>query len=66
MTPGPLHWELLLRARALDNQLYVVGAAPARNEASNYVAYGHSLIVDPWYPSMMLRNCSDTADFFWT
>ncbi|KAM8706906.1 hypothetical protein ACLKA7_011068 [Drosophila subpalustris] len=45
---GPMHWELLQRARATDNQLFVVTCAPARNNMSGYVAYGHSMIVDPW------------------
>lgn len=45
---GPLHWELLQRARATDNQLFVVTCSPARNNMSGYVAYGHSMIVDPW------------------
>ncbi|XP_060649918.1 omega-amidase NIT2-like [Drosophila nasuta] len=45
---GPMHWELLQRARAHDNQLFVVTCAPARNNMSGYVAYGHSMIVDPW------------------
>lgn len=48
MTTGPAHWELLQRARALDNQCYVVTASPARNPASKYQAWGHSSIVDPW------------------
>lgn len=47
-TTGPAHWELLLRARAVDNQLFVIGAAPAKNDASSYRSYGHSMIVDPW------------------
>ncbi|BBB91493.1 MAG TPA: carbon-nitrogen hydrolase family protein [Methylomusa anaerophila] len=45
---GPLHWELLMRARAMDNQVFVIAAAPARNDMAEYKAYGHSLIVDPW------------------
>ena len=45
---GPAHWELLMRARAVDNQVYVIGAAPALNAAAEYKAYGHSLIIDPW------------------
>ncbi|XP_030369836.1 omega-amidase NIT2-like [Scaptodrosophila lebanonensis] len=45
---GPMHWELLQRARATDNQLFVVTCSPARNNMSGYVAYGHSMIVDPW------------------
>ncbi|TMW48706.1 hypothetical protein DOY81_006189 [Sarcophaga bullata] len=48
MTTGPLHWELLQRSRANDNQLYVVTTSPARDESAEYVAYGHSMVVDPW------------------
>lgn len=48
MTTGPAHWELLLRARAVDNQVFVAGAAPARNEKASYISYGHSAVVDPW------------------
>lgn len=48
MTTGPAHWELLFRQRAVDNQCFTVGAAPARNEAAGYVSYGGSLAVDPW------------------
>eukprot|EP00171_Calliarthron_tuberculosum_P004560 IDg4560t1 len=49
MTTGPAHWELLIRARAVDNQVYVAACSPARNETdSGYVAWGHSSVVDPW------------------
>ncbi|MHB1043975.1 MAG: carbon-nitrogen hydrolase family protein [Eubacteriales bacterium] len=48
MKTGPAHWELLLRARAVDNQAYIVGAAPARDPGASYVSYGHSLVADPW------------------
>lgn len=48
MTTGPLHWELLQRARANDLQLFVGTVSPARNENSDYVAWGHSMVVDPW------------------
>jgi omega-amidase len=49
VTTGPLHWELLLRARAVDNQVYVAAISPARSEDSNaYQAWGHSSIIDPW------------------
>lgn len=40
---GPAHWELLLRARALDNQCFVAGVAPAQSECS----YGHSMLCSP-------------------
>lgn len=45
-TTGPLHWALLLRARAVDNQLYVAGVAPARNENA-YKSHGHTMFVNP-------------------
>ncbi|XP_060564425.1 omega-amidase NIT2-like [Ruditapes philippinarum] len=48
MTTGPAHWELLTRARALDNQLYVATVSPARDENASYVAWGHSSAVSPW------------------
>lgn len=45
---GPLHWELLARARAVDNQLFVALVSPARDPDASYHAYGHSIVVDPW------------------
>ncbi|KAK3095721.1 hypothetical protein FSP39_018053 [Pinctada imbricata] len=48
MTTGPAHWELLTRARAIDNQLYVATVSPARDESATYVAWGHSSVVSPW------------------
>ncbi len=48
MTTGPAHWELLLRSRALDQQAFVVGCAPARDYESGYISYGNSMIVNPW------------------
>ncbi len=48
MTTGPAHWELLFRSRALDNQVFCVGVAPALNEDASYHSYGHSIITNPW------------------
>uniref|UniRef100_UPI00358F1178 omega-amidase NIT2 isoform X2 n=1 Tax=Myxine glutinosa TaxID=7769 RepID=UPI00358F1178 len=48
MTTGPAHWELLQRARALDNQLFVATVSPARDPDASYVAWGHSMVVNPW------------------
>lgn len=48
MTTGPAHWELLARARAVDNQVYVAVVSPARDESAEYVAWGHTSVVDPW------------------
>lgn len=48
MTTGPMHWEVMFRSRAVDNQLFTVGCAPARDEKGAYVSYGNSIAVDPW------------------
>jgi len=48
MTTGPAHWELLARARSLDNQVYTALVSPARDPAASYVAWGHSLVTSPW------------------
>lgn len=47
-TTGPLHWETLIRARAIDNQCYVVATSPSQIDNPYYVAWGHSMIVNPW------------------
>ena len=48
MTTGPAHWEILFRSRALDQQIFMLGCSPARDEYASYVAYGHSILTDPW------------------
>jgi omega-amidase len=48
MTTGPVHWELLIRSRALDNQVYVAGICSARNTDATYHAWGHSTVANPW------------------
>ncbi len=45
---GPAHWNLLFRTRAVENQIYVAAASPARDNDALYQAYGHSMIIDPW------------------
>ena len=49
LTTGPLHWELLARARANDNQLYIAMCSPARTgpDVEGYKAWGESMLVDP-------------------
>mmetsp|Transcript_60106 Transcript_60106/g.82345 ORF Transcript_60106/g.82345 Transcript_60106/m.82345 type:complete len:328 (-) Transcript_60106:58-1041(-) len=47
-TTGPAHWHLLQQARAVDNQVFVLTASPARNPDSSYQAWGHSTVIDPW------------------
>jgi predicted amidohydrolase len=48
MTTGPAHWDLHFRARAVDNQVYTIGVAPARDYDSSYHSYGNSIVASPW------------------
>ncbi|HEX9063199.1 MAG TPA: carbon-nitrogen hydrolase family protein [Clostridia bacterium] len=54
---GPAHWHITFRARAVDNQLYVLAASPAKNAESKYHAYGHSMFINPW--GEVLSEASD-------
>ncbi|KAK3305198.1 carbon-nitrogen hydrolase [Chaetomium strumarium] len=45
---GKAHWEVLLRARAIETQCYVIAAAQVGRHNEKRVSYGHSMIVDPW------------------
>lgn len=48
-TTGPLHWHLLAKARAVDNEMFTILCSPARDVGGGgYQAYGHSLVVDPY------------------
>ncbi|MCP8896004.1 carbon-nitrogen hydrolase family protein [Shinella daejeonensis] len=45
---GEAHWETLLRARAIENGVYIVAAAQAGRHEDGRETFGHSMIVDPW------------------
>ncbi len=47
-TTGRAHWELLLRARAVENQAYVIAPAQGGTHENGRRTWGHSMIVDPW------------------
>jgi len=47
-TTGPAHWEVLLRARAVENTIYLAACSPAPHPGGRYPAWGHSMVVDPW------------------
>ncbi|HVN35791.1 MAG TPA: carbon-nitrogen hydrolase family protein [Casimicrobiaceae bacterium] len=47
-TTGAAHWHLLLRARAVENQCYVLAAAQGGVHPGGRRTYGHSLLIDPW------------------
>jgi predicted amidohydrolase len=45
---GQAHWETLLRARAIENQAYVIAADQFGKTEKSFECHGHSMIVDPW------------------
>jgi nitrilase len=47
-TTGKAHWELLLRARAVENQCYVLASAQGGTHPNGRRTWGHSMVVDPW------------------
>jgi predicted amidohydrolase len=47
-TTGKAHWELLLRARAVENQCYVLAAGQGGTHANGRRTWGHSMLIDPW------------------
>jgi predicted amidohydrolase len=54
-TTGRAHWELLLRARAVENQCYVIAAAQGGLHENGRRTWGHSMIVDPWGEVLAVR-----------
>jgi len=69
MTTGPAHWELLQKARAVDNQCFVLTASPARTEEpkegeegkyKHYTAWGHSTVINPW--GEVVGTCGSEED----
>lgn len=55
MATGPKHWDMTLRMRAVDNELFFVGASAARYDGFNYECWGHSAVVDPF--GDMIAQC---------
>ena len=53
---GSAHWEVLLRARAIENQCYVVAAAQGGTHENGRRTFGHSLVVDPWGEVLACRR----------
>jgi predicted amidohydrolase len=45
---GRDHWQVLLRARAIENQAFVIAPNQVGEAPPHYLSYGHSAIVDPW------------------
>ncbi|CAN8001267.1 unnamed protein product [Ixodes hexagonus] len=55
---GMAHWEVIMRARAIESQCYVVSAAQVGQHNPKRASYGHALVVDPW--GCVVAQCSDT------
>lgn len=55
-TTGEKHWELLLRARAIENQCYVLAPAQGGRHENGRRTWGHSMIVDPWGEVLAVRS----------
>lgn len=60
-TTGKDHWHVLLRARAIESQCYVLAAAQTGKHFGSRASYGHALIVDPW--GVVLAECGEGEGF---
>lgn len=58
---GKDHWEVLQRARAIENQCYVLAAGQWGHHGGPRHSYGHSMIIDPW--GLVIARCSDGEGF---
>jgi len=63
---GKVHWEILLRARAIENQAFVLAPAQCGRHSPDRASYGHALVVDPWgqilaeagdKPTVLVADC---------
>ena len=54
---GKDHWEVLVRARAIENLCYVVAPAQVGRHSANRVTFGNAMVVDPW--GVVLARCGD-------
>ncbi|MEO7952870.1 MAG: carbon-nitrogen hydrolase family protein [Polaromonas sp.] len=58
-TTGQAHWEVLLRARAIENQAFVLAAAQGGTHESGRHTWGHSMLVDPWGEILAQRGAGE-------
>ncbi|XP_057660055.1 nitrilase and fragile histidine triad fusion protein NitFhit [Diorhabda carinulata] len=59
---GAAHWEILLRARAIENQCYVIAAAQYGQHNEKRTSYGQSMIIDPW--GEIISQCPKYNEMF--
>lgn len=55
-TTGRAHWETLLKARAVENQCYVLAAAQGGKHENGRRTFGHSILIDPWGETLAVRE----------
>jgi nitrilase len=55
-TTGRAHWQTLLKARAVENQCYVLAAAQGGNHENGRRTWGHSMLIDPWGEVVDVRD----------
>ncbi|MBL6749974.1 MAG: carbon-nitrogen hydrolase family protein [Nevskia sp.] len=58
---GRVHWEPLLRARAIENQCYVIAPGQYGTHAGGRATHGHSLVADPWGEVLACQQSGDAA-----
>ncbi|KAJ8706315.1 hypothetical protein PYW08_010941 [Mythimna loreyi] len=56
---GAAHWHVILRARAIENQCYVIAAAQSGTHNAKRKSYGHAVCIDPW--GEVLADCEETS-----
>jgi predicted amidohydrolase len=59
---GPPHWEILLRARAIENQVFVIAAGQVGSSNEKLHWHGHSMIIDPWGTLLAEAGGSDNGE----
>ncbi len=64
MKTGPAHWEMTLKMRALDNEVFLAGASAARYEGFSYECWGHSAIVSPY--GEVLSSCDEKEQIIYS
>jgi len=55
-TTGSAHWEVLLRARAIENQAYVIASAQGGRHENGRRTWGHSMVIDPWGEVLAMQS----------
>jgi predicted amidohydrolase len=55
-TTGQAHWEVLLRARAIENQAFVIASAQGGTHENGRRTWGHSMVIDPWGEVMAMQS----------